>query len=65
METDREKVAFVLTHITEELELLADLHRRKSKYKRFKQGMRRAFANRALGLEKAIKVVSTTFPEVE
>lgn len=55
----------MLKHITEELGTLADLHRRKSHYKRYKLGMRRAFANRALGLEKAIKVVSGVFPETE
>ena len=61
--TAREQIDFVLRHITEELQLLADLHRRKSRYKKYRPGMRRALTNRAVGLEKAIKIVESVFPE--
>ena len=36
---------------------IADTYRKRSRYKRHSQGLRRAYANRAVGLEKAIKVL--------
>ena len=63
MDDHNESIRFVLNHVAEELQLLADLHRRKSRYKKYKAGMRRAFTNRALGLEKAITIVQSVLPE--
>jgi len=41
----------------DELKLLADKLRKRSNYKRYSKGMRRAYANRAYGLEQAIRII--------
>ena len=41
----------------DELTMLAEGLRRRSRYKRYREGMRRAYGNRAAGIEKAIAVL--------
>ena len=42
---------------TDALASLADGLRKRSRYKRYSEGMRRAYGNRAAGIEKAIAVL--------
>mgnify|MGYP001572810543 FL=1 len=41
----------------DELTMLAEGLRRRSRYRRYSEGMRRAYGNRAAGIEKAIAVL--------
>lgn len=63
MSKEKEAVEFVLKELIGALQILVKLYRRKARYKRYRPAMRSAFANRALGIEKAIKAISSILPE--
>lgn len=56
---ENQTIMFMRDHVIDELTILADLYRRKSKYKKYSKGMKSAFKNRACGIERAISTIDS------
>ena len=56
---DNKNLDYLREYVLEELESIAELYRRKSNYKRYSKGMKSAFRNRAVGIEKALSLLKT------
>lgn len=52
-----DKAELLRSETIDELQAIADLYRRKSRYKRYSSGMKSAFKNRAVGIETSIKTI--------
>ena len=56
---NEEAVSLLREHIIEELRELAKFYRRKANYKKYSKGMKSAFKNRAVGIDRSITTIDS------